>query len=861
MATVATTTIADALGPPTLAPIARSIDSGRLYVVVRTATNTLTVYRSTDSGGSWASYAAFSHTGLQEWSRIVVDRNAYAHLAYRIGDGSADSVWYRRLNLNTATWSSGIQASSTEANGGVIGSRSQGLDLAVVRNNDGSYICVIAKSHTYTNNTYGLTLDAVSVTSGGTMAWRNGLITNKRAWVDTGTPPGRSGVSCEVEHNGDGFTSSTPHLWVAWGRTSLRMVKLSWQGSSSGWAGPSNHQVIRSGIPAQDWAAGRWDGSQWLMPVVSPDDSSAVRIYQRNRANTATVAYNTPVHPAGSIRTYSISYDSSTKDIRVYAVGTSNNDLYFVDYTRSGGVWSSWATVSTTDILGGSAEWGVRAGGTSGNARFDVVTAHSGSPNTVVHTAQTTSSTPDIAVWTTSLQTYFNGGPADVGASLTLDWEFSDPDPGQGQGSYALSRQIGAGTIQYFNAATTTWGAGEVQNASATTQVTLASGWGSGTDDNHTYKVKVWDSANTPSTGYSAPLVLVPSVKVNPTITAPTAAQVINTDRVTVTWTVAEQTAFRLRLLTNPGGVVVHDSDWVSSADTTYTPDVQLPTGTGWTIDLNTRNNERLTSSTVTRNFSVTYAPPPAMRSTMLPVPASGWIVVTPVTIAPTGAQPAIVTAELYRRKAITPALNLNPTFAGNVSDWFQGGGGSAGSLTYSTAQSVSAAGAARYVPPAAGGATAQSVESSSYGTIEAGKLYMAGGWIRPDTANKPVFIALNYYTSGGAFVSSVQSVVSAPIAGAWHYLEVVGDPSLVATAARVRVAIGEQSTPAAADAFYADEVYVQVHNADTGTRPVGGNSPSDPVYDSGAASGVPYEYRWLATGANGTSIYGPWMS
>lgn len=867
MATVLTTTQTDVVAPPSLPPVARDMStgssSGYLYVLARTGTDTLTLYRSTDSGGSWASYAAMTHTGLQEWSSLVVDRNGWAHIAYRIGTGTADTLWYRRCSLTSAAWGTALQVSGTDANSGSIGSRWQGVDLAVVRHANGTYAICVVGAHTQGTTRYGVWAHGVSINESGTVYLNNPIIGNNRSWLTSGTAPGRSGVVCEVEHNGDGFHSSTPHLWVTWGRTSLRMVKLSWQGTYVGWSGPTNHQMLRSGITATDTAAGRWDGSRWMMPVISWNDPTAVLIYQRNRANTVSTGYETPQHPAGNIRQLAVGYDTSSGDIRVYAVGTSSTVLYYVDYVRGTGTWGAWGTVTATAVLGATgSEWGIRRGGSAGNAKLDVVTVHSGSPNTVAHLGQTASSTPNTPTWDTTSVPYYNGGAADVAASLTLDWTFSDPDPNQGQGSYALSRQIGAGALSYWRASDSTWQATEQQNASATTSLTLSSGWALASDANYTFRVKVWDSSNVPSAAYSAQLVIVPSAKVNPTMTAPTAAQVLNTDQVTAAWTVAEQTARRVRLSTNPGGQVVLDTGFVSTAETTYTAPNRLANGTGWTVEVTTRNNEGLASTPQTRNFTVVYAAPPAPTSTVVPVPASGWMQVTPSSLTPVGTQPAIVSMDLYRRPNITPVLNTNPGMAGNVTGWQQSGGGAAGTLTYSTAQFApgSSPGAARYVPPAASGAATQHVESTGYTDIVAGALYHGSAWVRPDTASKPIFVQLNWYTSGNTLISSVQYAVSTPVAGAWHFLEVVGDPSVVATAAKVRVSAGASSTPLAADAFYVDLVSLRVHNTNLGDRVAAGSTPTGVVLDRGAASGVDYEYRWEASGANGTTVYGPWL-
>jgi hypothetical protein len=857
VATVATTALTDPLGPPPSAAFARDSTNGRLYVLARTsAVDTLTLYRSTDSGGSWGVYASFTHTGLQEWSSLVVDKNGYAHIAYRVGTGSADTTWYRRCNLSSAAWSSGLQMSGTDANGGSIGSRWQGIDLGVVRNSNGTYAIIIAAAFNEAGNTrYGVHAHVVSIDSSGNIYNNDGAITNNRIWNVAGTPPGRSGVAVEIEHTGDGFTSSTPHAWITWGRTTIYQVKCAWQGSSVGWSGPTNLTTIQTGVTAQDYANGRWDGSHWMMACASPLDTTTVRILQRNQANTSTTVFDSPVHPQGVVTKIGLSYDATTKDLRVYAVGTASNVLYFVDYTRASSSWNSWATVSATAVLTTGNEFATRRGGSSGNARLDVITAHSGSPNTIVHTAQTTSSTPNNAIWNTSGQAYFNGGAADVAATLTLDWDFSDPDPGQGQGSYALSRQIGAGTVNYWNAGTTTWGVSEVQNSTATTAVTLASAWASAADLPYTFKVKVWDSVNTPAAGYSSALVIIPSAKVNPTMTAPTAAQVLNTDQVTAAWTVSEQTSRRVRLSTNPGGQVVYDSGFVTDSTPSFTVPNRLTNGTGWTVEVTTKNLEGLASTAQTRNFTVVYSNPPAPISTLVPVPASGWVQVTNSALTPVGAQPSISLLDLYRRPSATPVLNSNPDMAGNVTGWSVTSG--TGTLSYSTTQFHSTPGAARFVPST--GAT-PTVESPSQ-VINPLNLYHGSAWIRPDTANKPIFVQVSWYTSGSSLISSVSTVLSAPVALAWQYLEIVADPSLVPTAARASVSVGETSTPTATDAWYADDIQLQVYDATTGTRVATAKGLGAVVTDWGVPSGIDQEYQWIATGSNGTTVSGPWVA
>ena len=868
MATVGTTSITDCLAPSGVPPIARDMSTGPLagylYTVVRTATDTLTVYRSTNAGSSWSSFASFTHTGLQEWGSIVIDRNAWGWIPYRVGTsggGGIDTIWFRRLDLYTGTFLPGNMTSFTDANGGTIGARWTGLDLAVYHRPSTStdYVVIVGHQQDIANSKYGVIAMAGTVKN-RVYDQNHGLIAGNRFWwTGSGTLGARASVRAEVEHNGDGYTSVAAHIWITWGRTKLSMVKLAWNGN--GWNGPSTAQTIRSTMPAVDTFPARWDNQFWMMGIISPDDAAVVRIYQRNRANTQTSVLDTPTHPTGNIRQMSLSYDNTTKDLVVYAVGTSTAVLYSVVYDRSAGTWGSWASVVATAVLSSGAEFGVRAGGSAGNARFDVVTAHSGAPNTVVHTAQTVSTAPAVPAFVTSGQAYTNGGPANVSAALPLAWTFSDSDAGQTQGSYALSRQIGAGAVQYYTAGGGTWGGSEVQNASGTQGVTLATAWGLSADANHQYRVKVWDNVGVPSAGYSSPLTLVPSVVVNPTITAPAAAAVLTTDTVTPTWTVSEQTGIRVILTrTSPGTEDVYDSGTVMGyTDLSYTIPYQMPTGTAWTITLYTYNNEGLASTGITRSFTVSYPQPPAFLPTFVASPSLGIITVTPTNLAPVGTQPAITGAELYRRPQVAGQLLSNGTIT-STTGW---AGQDGGTMTLSAVQVREGTNSLRVVPNGAGAVPRVQVTGAAAParTDLLSQAYTASGWIRPDTANKSINIRLVFFDAGGTELGTVAAVFANVVAAAWHYVEVTGDGSAFPTAAKVGMALGLQGTPAAGDAFYADLMQVTVANPDTGVRLSVQTGAPVAYPDWGAASGVVYEYKWVPRGANGTTGSSPWVS
>lgn len=862
MATVGTSTQSNLLSYPTVPSIVREMStqaalSDIMYVALRTAADTISIYRSTNEGGSWASYSSFTHTGLQEWSSPYLDRFGGLHMAYRINTGTADVVYYRRMLCSTGAWSAAVQASATDANGGVAGSRWQGLDLVAVRNSSGSTSIAICGAYAQGSTQYGMTVMGLTITAGGQVSSNNSLIINNRFFFDQGTYPGYSTVACEVEHNGDGITASTPHLWVVWGRTKLRMVKLAWQGSSVGWTGPSAYQTIAPVISAHNFVGGRWDGKQWLMCTASPDDATMVRVYQRNQANTLTTTYDTLTHPTGNITASAMSYDNITKNIRCFAVGTSTSVLYYCDYSRTGGIWGSWSTVVATAVLGGT-EWSVRRGGSADNSKIDVLTTASGSPNTVTHTGQGISTVPRTATWIDGPFPRYNGGPADVGATLPLNWNFSDPDPGQTQGSYAISRQIGAGTLAYYRASDQTWQVAEVQNTSTVSSVTIPASWGADADAQYTFKVKVWDSSGTPALSYSDPYVLIPSSPVNPSFTAPGSGATITTDKVTVSWTAAQQRGYLVTINTNPATVVQYTSGTVMSTDTSLTVPVSLTNGGSYTISLTTLNNELLPSAAQTRNFSVLYTPPPPPYPTFSPQPSLGYIAVTSAANAVVGAQVAIDSLALYRRPAVSPILNPNSDLTSNITGYVAGGG--FGTISWSNAQAAptSPGGSARLVP---NGSYATPQVESPMVTIDPAKTYMGSAWIRPDTANKPIFIGVNFFTSGNVYITSKSIQLSPPVATAWQYLEVMADASTVPTAAKASISIGENTTPAVGDAFYADDLRLEEYDTTTGVRVATGLGHPATVNDWGAASSIAYEYRWVAVGTNGSAIAGPWIS
>lgn len=535
--TISTSTANPVLGYPSQQMIDRNRVTGYLYALLKNSSGNYELFRSTNQGTTWTTQITLTRASIVEWSNIYIDYYGYLHWAYRTNESSQDRIYYRRLNLNaTLAWSSEVLVASP-ANGGVAGAIHTGIDIAVGVGPTQWYVAIGVG--TTSGASIGVTLYGVTAIGSSAPYANNNNFAGTRAWFHTGS--GRITPSLDLSHTGDAKTNPYPDLWVAFGRSKLYLVRLAWNGN--GWVGPTGATLIETLSLAHDSIAARWDGSRFLMCVQNPADTDTVRVYERNSANSSTTRRTTGTHTTGVIRNCAVNYNQVNGDIRVFAVGTSTAVVYFADFIRATGLWSSWAVAHATAVLGNN-QYCVRES-SYGTARHDLLTAHSGP--TQVHSGQVLTYAPTVPAWNLAGAAYQDGGPADVALTLPLVWTFASPDPVDAQTAFALRRQIGAGALAYFKVSTLTWESTEQKNLTATTSRTLAAAWGADGDANHVYWVKVWDASDTASS-YSLPLTLVPSAKVNPVIVDPTAAEVHTTDHVEVVWTATEQTAYRLIL-------------------------------------------------------------------------------------------------------------------------------------------------------------------------------------------------------------------------------------------------------------------------------------------------------------------------
>lgn len=847
MGTVTTTTNATPLQYPGTSKIDRDWSTGNLFTLTpATTADVWNLHKSANNGASWA----LSGMGTQLTRANIVDSGTlliyepFAYWCYRTSEGGQDRIYYRRFEPDRG-WHSELLVAAVPS-GGFTG----GVDMQVVGVGSITYYVAIAVG-VQVGGQHGMQLFGVWVDKYGAPQVFNDLISGPRQWLYTGT--GRVAVTLDIEHGGDYHQSangqSNPHLWATFGRTNLYSLRCGWNGY--GWNPPATAVKMNpTTLAAMDTVTGRWDGGRFVTVAPDPVSTNTVAVYERNQSNTTTFIRQSPVHPTGVVRNCSCNYNEVTKDLRVYAIGTSTQVLYFCDYIRATNSWTAWATVSATAILSATGiQYSPRRG--SRGAGYDILTAHSGAPNTIVHTRQSLSYAPYPPAWDTAAMGRTSGAAADVAAGLLLDWTFSDPDPSDVQSAYALSKQVGAGALSYWRASDSTWQPAEVMNATATTNVTIPAAWGVHTDAATQFRVKVRDSAAVDSL-YGDPLIVIPSQKVNPSFATPAPAAVITSDTITPTWTVAEETAYRLTLSTNPGALLTYDSGWVTSTDLAALIPVRLPDLSGWTIGLTTRNNEGLPSNTVTVSFTVDYLEPPAPVTVAVPSPGLGVMLVSAVNAAVVGSQPVVADQDIYRRPIANANLLPNPSFAVNTTGWTSADG----SMARSAVQSHSADGFSVLLTPDGVGAIPR-IFSGNFAVVE-GQSVTIDGWMRPTTANKPLRFGFDWYTAGAVYVST--SVLSfSPVAGAWIYVQVTA--SAPATVALVSGTAGLSGTPAVGDTAYIDDMRMRYTDLSTGVRVATAVGSGGTAQDWGATHGVPYEYRSIARGTNGTSIAGPWLA
>lgn len=854
MGAITTTTFSEPIGYPNQQYIDRENFDGNLWFAKRVSQTQVDIYKSADNGASWSNTSVtFTRSNLQEISGLFVDSNGHIHMLYRVYESGTDRVYYRRLVADQPAFEAEqlVVGASTGAAGNVY----TGLDVIAFKLSGVWYVHMAVGTRNGVNG--GVTIFSATVTAAGVFTMRNTLISGYRQWING--PDGVVHPTIMFESNGDGKnTAGSPTLWLVWGRSTIYTARFTWT-SGPLWISPNTNtpSAVASLSPNQPSNTAVYDthGSRCLVAFPT---GSVIRIAERSVDNTTQVQRDTPTHPAGVTKHCALSVSAATSNMRVYAVGTSDSKLYFTDYDRAADTWTSWTAVSASPIIGATAtNYSVRRTN-SGNGHFDSVITTGTSPYDLISTSNTAASSP----YTPSLSAPANGVAQNVSATLTFDWDFTDDDPSDFQDSYALRRTIGA-TTTYWNAAGSSWDASEVFNASGTTAVTLASGWGSDSDASHFYSVRVKDQQGN-SSNYSAQVRVIPSAKDNPTITSPTAAP--TTALITVSWTVASQTAYRI--LITKSGVVVRDTGWVTSTATSVLlPDTFL--AQPYVLNLTTRNDEGLTGDTQTLTFTPAYPVPTAANFSLAALSATGRISTAITNPDPTGDQALNTTNDVYRREVgdtgngvkvgsigVTTPLNLVAPYhmsfesTGSSANW-----GTANGAVSTAARDTSQfhSGVASFAQTAVNGTGFAGVNFGPLNQFAAtpGQQFTLSFWFKA-TAGMGIKGAVGWRTAANTSNGTPSTGATVTATGAWQLYTMTTTAAPSNTAFAFPSLAQSSTANAAGDKCYVDDVSFSL---------VGATATPVTHEDFTPASGVAYEYKIVTTAVNGAVTETAWSA
>jgi hypothetical protein len=234
-------------------------------------------------------------------------------------------------------------------------------------------------------------------------------------------------------------------------------------------------------------------------------------------------------------------------------------------------------------------------------------------------------------------------------ADLTLDWDFTDGDAGDSMSAYALSKSVDGATLEYWNASTSAWVAAEVKNPTATSSVTLASGWAVD-GESVEYKAKTWDAADAAGP-YGSGLTVNAATATVPVLDAPATSATITGSSADIAWTVAAQAAYQVRVL-DGADAELFSTGKVTGAVTEVTLGYVFSDGqTGLKVELTTWNAFDVPGLDTNTGIAVSFTPPATPVLTVT-ANAAGYMSVAIADPTPAGSQPTVVTHDVYVRVA-----------------------------------------------------------------------------------------------------------------------------------------------------------------------------------------------------------------
>lgn len=565
-------------------------------------------FSSSNGGATW-SLSSISDLALGSGQDTAVpsffiDADGYAHVSFVRWQANPQVVIYARGTPRSGGGWSWATRTISPASGRT------GVDSDVIAFRTGTGWTVFI-SYDLSNNASGARIAKLTVSSTGTIT------------VDaTDHGPASGGAtyqfgSLEFDHSGDGKTpTATPHLYFVTATqaasNTLRGMKATFSGGVWTWQSPI---TIAASQQVPDTAlCSVYDGDNRMM-VAWATGSTSISVSEWNVSTGTVTARNPPAMPGGTgnIKGLSLSHDPATDDIYLLAYGTTIGNIVYCKFTRGSTSWGSWTTAVTR--AASSNDGDVNA--VRHPPRDSVDTLYSvGSGPFSIFSHQVVALTRAPAAPTLTYPP--NGARLDLAAGATFTWTYNPVSPGDTQQAYAFRRQYSS-TTEYWNAASNSWSATIVWNASSAGRAEFPSGkWTTGTT--YTWSVRTRSSTGADSS-YATDRTVIASLAPTVTVTAPTGLTFGDSTPL-VTWTYTSATAqrdFEVRIVPTLGNVI----DPNDPAPSTWTSGVvgsaiarSVRVGTALTNDTSYRAYVRCTDASAVASawaysdFVVSVAPP-----------------------------------------------------------------------------------------------------------------------------------------------------------------------------------------------------------------------------------------------------------
>jgi hypothetical protein len=482
-------------------------------------------------------------------------------------------------------------------------------------------------------------------------AWSNA---KAPVYIAFDAPLGLEDLSAiDFHHTGDGITvaENVTHTYLAWYSPTnnvIQFMKITAVTGTPSWSYNAT-RTLKTGLTTDAKVSVLYDGDGHVMVPYYDETNKQVGLLERDESDTTTtVKATSPAHTQTGAVTVNTSYSMDQDGNIIAAIyNTVDNKIETCKWTRSSNTWDgSWTTDYTEGSLSGGVFRVVRHGYLSN--RQGIIYLDGSDVNWL--TLRSINDAPTAPTWDSPV----DGNPGDVDLTLPLDWTFNDPNSGDTQSAYTARRKIGSGgSWNYWNGST--WQGsedGSTKIASSVTSLTLASSWGSGSDDEHYYGVKTWDAADAGPSSWSDDLRVVPSVKVNPSIDQPPDLSTVTSAIFDVEWSVTEQLKYQVQVYDDDGGSpgdVVYDSGVVVSTDDIHTTPFPLNDVTRH-VGVQTWNLENLLSTEDVHKVSISYDPPPIPTIVNTITDPVGAIKITVTNPTPGGGEVDTDSNDIYRR-------------------------------------------------------------------------------------------------------------------------------------------------------------------------------------------------------------------